>query len=352
MNRKLLSLVALFSFGIINGQNIFRDDFSNYIVNQELSGQGLWSSSPIAPNVGIGACVPLSGTQPCSGSKVVAQPVSFLNYGSSNNSIVLAPVQDGVARAISPVITNGNLYVGMVLNISSAPTNAASPVDFLRVINSDATQVTFRLLVRDTGFGYNVGIRKGASSNPTVYTSDVLNYGENVLVILKYSHIEGPDDDILSVYLNPNYNNGEPSNPSGVTTSGFDQSGAIDRVAFRMNFNVAASMPTGFIGLVSTSTNWQGLSFLPLSVSQFDANNLAVSSLIENNALQINAKSSLDQLQMQVYSTTGTLLEDRIVNISDGNSLLELNSKLSSGLYIIQFIDKNGEKTNFKIISK
>jgi hypothetical protein len=68
--------------------------------------------------------------------------------------------------------------------------------------------------------------------------------------------------------------------------------------------------------------------------------------------LQINAKSSLDQLQMQVYSTTGTLLEDRIVNISDGNSLLELNSKLSSGLYIIQFIDKNGEKTNFKIISK
>jgi hypothetical protein len=240
----------------------------------------------------------------------------------------------------------------MVLNISSAPTNAASPVDFLRVINSDATQVTFRLLVRDTGFGYNVGIRKGASSNPTVYTSDVLNYGENVLVILKYSHIEGPDDDILSVYLNPNYNDGEPANPSGVTTSGFDQSGAIDRIAFRMNFNVAASMPTGFIGLVSTSTTWQGLSFLPLSVSQFNANNLTVSSLIENNALQISAKSSLDQLQMELYTTTGTLLEDRIVNISEGNSLLELNSKLSSGLYIIQFIDKNGEKTNFKIISK
>ncbi len=352
MSKKLLIITALFFASFVNGQNIFRDDFSTYIVNQELSGQGLWSNSPIAPNVGIGACVPLSGTQPCTGAKVVIQPIDFLNYGFADTSIVLGPVQDGVARAITPIVTDGNLYVGLVLKITTAPTNAASPVDFLRIINSDATQVTCRLLVRDTGFGYNVGIRKGASSNLTVYPGDVLNYGENVLVILKYSHGSGPDDDILSIYLNPNFADGEPANPNGITNSGFDQSGAIDRLAFRMNFNVATSMPTGFIGLVSTSTTWQGLAFPQLALDEFNQKDFTVSSVVENNQLQINSKNSIDQLQMKLYTATGAILEDQKIDILAGNSVFQCNSKLSSGLYILQITKANGEKTSFKIISK
>lgn len=338
--------------GFIQAQNIFKDDFSTYTINQELSGQGLWSNSPIAPNVGIGACLPLSATEPCFGTKVIGQSLSYLNYGSSNSSILLGPVQDGVARAITPIVTGGDLYLGLVLNITSAPTTAGSPVDFLRVINSDATQVTFRLLVRDTGFGYNVGIRKGASSNTTVYPGDVLNYGESVLVILKYSHVAGPNDDILSVYLNPIYNNGEPANPNGVTTSGFDQSGAIDRVAFRMNFNVAASMPTGIIGLVSTSTTWEGLTFEPLGVNQFDKNKLTISSSFENGLLNISSTNAISNAKLTLYSITGSLLESQTVSIPSGNSQITLASKLTTGIYIAQLSDDSGATKSFKIISK
>jgi hypothetical protein len=352
MKRIILLLFAFLTAGISQGQNIFKDDFSSYILDQELSGQGLWSNSPTAPNVGIGACLPLSGTQPCFGTKVVAQSLSYLNYGSSNSSIILAPVQDGVARAITPIVTGGDLYLGLVLNITTAPTAAGSPVDFLRVINSDATQVTFRLLVRDTGFGYNVGIRKGGSSNATVYTTDVLNYGESVLVILKYRHLDGPDDDIVSAFVNPTYTNIEPANPNISNASGLDQSGAIDRVAFRMNYNVATSMPTGFIGLVSTSTTWEGLSFLPLGVNQFEANNVTVSSVLENGQLQISSKNTLNNVQMKLFTATGALLEQKMIDVPIGSSQIELASKLSSGLYIVQLYDENGEKTSFKIIPK
>lgn len=352
MKRILLLVLAFLTAGISQGQNIFKDDFSSYTINQELSGQGLWSNSPIAPNVGIGACLPLSGTQPCSGTTVVSQPLSFLGYGLSSNSITLAPVQDGVARAITPIVTEGDLYVGLVLNITTAPTTAGSPVDFLRVINSDATQVTYRMLVRDTGFGYNIGIRKGGSSNATAYTTDVYNYGESVLVILKYSHLNGPDDDIVSAYVNPLYSNGEPATASATTASGFDQSGAIDRVAFRMNFNVAASMPTGFIGLVSTSTTWEGLTFLPLGVNQFEAYNVTISSLLENGQLQINSKNNLNNVQMKLHTATGALLEQKMISIPIGSSQIELASKLSTGMYIVQLYDENGEKSSFKIISK
>jgi hypothetical protein len=352
MKKTLLSLLALCSLASANAQNIFKDDFSTYTINQELSGQGLWSNSPIAPNVGIGPCLPLSASEPCFGTKVIGQSVNYLSYGDSFSSILLGPVQDGVARAITPIVTGGDLYLGLVLNITSAPTAAGSPVDFLRVINSDATQVTYRLLVKDTGFGYNVGIRKGGSSNATVYPAVVLNYGENVLVILKYSHASGPDDDILSVYLNPIYNDGEPANPNGVTTAGFDQSGAIDRVAFRMNYNVAASMPTGVIGLVSTSTTWEGLSFLPLGVNQFEVNNVTVSTVLENGQLQINSKGAMNHMEMNLYATTGNLLESKIIDISAGSSQIRLTSKLSSGLYVLQIVSENGEKTSFKIITK
>ena len=352
MKKILLALFTFFTLLNAHSQNIFKDDFATYTINQELSGQGLWSNSPIAPNVGIGACLPLSGTQPCSGTRVVSQPLSFLGYGSSSSSITLAPVQDGAARAITPIVTDGDLFVGMVLNITTAPTNANSPVDFLRVINSDATQVTYRMLVRDTGFGYNIGIRKGGSSNATAYTTDVYNYGESVLVILKYSHLSGPDDDIVNVYVNPLYSNGEPATASATTASGFDQSGAIDRVAFRMNFNVAASMPTGFIGLVSTSTTWEGLTFLPLGVNQFEANNVIISNVLENGQLQINSKSTLNNVQLNLYTTTGALIENKMINIVVGSSQIEFASKLNSGLYVLQIVDENGEKSSFKIISK
>ena len=64
MKKKLL-FIALFSIGLLQAQNIFKDDFSTYTVGQELSGQGLWSNSPIAPNVGIGACLPISSMVSC-----------------------------------------------------------------------------------------------------------------------------------------------------------------------------------------------------------------------------------------------------------------------------------------------
>jgi len=111
-------------------------------------------------------------------------------------------------------------------------------------------------------------------------------------------------------------------------------------------------MPTGIIGLVSTSTTWEGLSLLPLGVNQFAANNVAISSTIENGQLQVSSKSTLNNVQMKLYATTGALLEQKIINIPTGSSPLGFASKLSSGLYIVQLNDENGEKSSFKIISK
>ena len=350
--KKTLLLLTLICSGIAEAQLLFQDDFSSYTSGLELSGQGLWSNSPTSPNVGIGACLPQTAGSPCSGTKVIDQPLEYLNYGASTKSIEIGPLKDGVARAINPVITDGNLYLGLVLNISSAPEETGPPVDFLRVINSDQTMVTFRMVIKNAGFGYYVGIRKGGSGNATVYTTDLYNYGENVLVILKYSHLSGPDDDIVNAYVNPDYIAGEPLIAAATTTSGFDQSGAIDRIAFRLNYNVIASMPTGFAGLVSTATTWEGLTFQPLAVTAFEINQLTIATSLENNTLHLTAANDINNVDLNIYSVTGSLIESKSVNIMAGNSEISLKTKLHSGMYIAQFADRHGMKHSYKFISK
>lgn len=351
MKKTLLFLIFMNAW-IGQCQLIFQDNFSSYPTGLELSGQGLWSNNPIAPNVGIGACLPATSGSTCSGTKIIGQTVAYLNYGASTKSIEIGPFKDGVAHIIDPAITNGDLYIGLVLNITTAPDDAGFPVDILRIINSDPTMVTFRMILKNTGFGYQIGIRKGAAGNDTAYTTDSYNFNENVLVILKYSHLDGIDDDVLSVFVNPNYSAGEPLTPAAVTADGFDQSGAIDRVAFRLNYNVAAAMPTGFAGLVSTSTTWEGLTFQPLGVDYFEKNQFSISTLLDKGALQLFSDNEMNAVQMNIFTITGSLVEQHTLDISSGNSEIPLSSKLHSGMYIAQFIGKNGIRHNYKFITQ
>ena len=354
--KKTLLIFALLTFGLSFSQNIFQDDFASYTVNQELNGQGLWTNNSVLPNVGIGSCLnPSMGT--CSNAKVLAQPISYLNFGNSSKSIMIAPVQDGVARRISPTVSGGDLYVAVVLNIATAPLSSANPSDFFRVNNGAnpngfPSDVTFRMLVQDATFGYKIGIRKGASSNLTVYTNDLYNFNENVLVVFKYSHLSGTSDDILNVYVNPDFAAGEPQTPSATTSNGFDQSGFIDRFIFRQNYNILASMPTGFAGLASTSTTWAGLGFVPLSTDSFSATNEILFSSNSQNGLNVNSKRTIDNASLSLFSITGDLIENKVINIASGTSEITISSKLSAGMYIVKLSEKTGDNLTQKIIIK
>jgi len=349
---KILLVAFFISPLFLFSQNIFRDDLASYIIGQELSGQGLWSNSNVLPNVGIGACLPPIAGETCSGTKVISQPIAYLNYGSSPNSIEIAPIKDGVAHIISPMQVANDLYVAFVMNIATAPEVAALPVDFFRVLNSAQTDVTFRMLVKNVGFGYQIGIRKGASNNATVYTADLFNYNEDVLVVFKYSQVAGTSDDILNLYANPVYASGEPANVSATTNSGFDQSGAIDRIAFRLNYNVVGSMPTGYAGLISTSTTWDALGFIPLSTNSFANASVIKFSTGENGIINIQSNQSFENATFNLFSSTGQLIENNTLNVSTGTSTINLKSSLLTGLYVAQLTDTSGKKYTQKIIIK
>ena len=335
-----LFTISIFSF--TNAQSIFKDDLSTYIVNSPLNSQGPWTNN--SATFGLGGC---SGTG-CTNANVIAQNMSYPNYGTTTKALKIDAGKDGIGRAISPVVTNGDLYVSMVLNLTSSLANAN---DFLRVASGVSSNVTFRMYAQPNANGaYNIGIKKGGSSNSTVYATDELIYGLDYLIVLKYSHFAGISDDIVKVYINPVYENGEPTLPSATTDIGSDQSGSIDRIAFRLNQNVA--MPSGAASLLSIAKNWDSLGFIPLGINNNNFDNLftIVGNQAKNGILNISSSKEFSNANVAIYTITGVLVENTKINIQNGNSSIIISPIQASGVYIVQLIDNSGKKYSQKII--
>jgi Secretion system C-terminal sorting domain len=336
MKRKLL-ILSLLSLGFIQSQNIFKDDFAGYATGVPLSSQGLWTNNTSAPNIGLGGC---NGTG-CTSANVVPQAITYLNYGTTNKVLKIDPNKDGVAHPILPIITGGDFYVAMVLNLT---TSNVAPNDFLRIDSGAISNVTCRMLAKDNTFGFFVGIRKGATSNATVYTPNSYDYSIDHLVVMKYSHQPLGDDDIVSVYVDPVYASGEPAIADATVASGLDQTGTIDRLGFRLN--QALAMPTGAAGLVSVSTTWAGLGFVPLATSNFYKNTFVINSAAANSGiLSIESTIALNNAKLEIFDIQGRSIENKIVSLQEKNNEISINPITNSGIYIVEITSENKKIT-------
>jgi len=352
MKTRILIVLYFISF-FTKAQNIFKDDFSTYTANSPLSGQGLWShDSPSLGGPGGGPCFPVTSGQPCFDANIVSNTISYPNYGNSALSVEMAGKLDNPGRFISPIISDSDLYVSFVIKLTIAPP-ASGAVDFFRSINNaDLSTVAFRLVARDAGTGYNIGIKKGASSNQTIFTSDIFNYNQNVLVVMKYSTLTDIADDVVNLYVNPDYAAGEPTTPTATTNIGMDNSGAIDRIFFRFGFNPDNTLPTGFAGLVSVARTWYDLGFIPLSIDQFDKNSFTVyGNQASRGILSINSKMAISNTTLNIYNITGQLLERKNISLEATNNEITISPIVPSSVYIVELITEDQNKFTKKIIT-
>ena len=174
--KKTILLVTLLIFGISNAQNIFRDYFNTYTTGTQLSGQGTWTNNSSNPG-GLGTCTGAT----CTNAQVLPTAISYINYGSSPNSIQIKPDTDGCGTAFT-ASNSTNLYVGMVINISNAV--STSPTDFFRVMGGGNFNVAFRVTLQSFTGGFYVGITK-ANGN-VFYFSQAISLNTNHLIIIKY----------------------------------------------------------------------------------------------------------------------------------------------------------------------
>lgn len=343
MKKLLLSIMTL-TASVSFAQNLFQDGFASYNSNAQLSGQGVWTNNSSLAG-GLGSCVGAI----CQNAIVVDQNISAAGYGSSTKAFSLTPDTDGCGRGFAPFTANGDLYVGMVINITNA---ASSQVDFFRVLSGGNFNTTFRVLVQPTsGSTFSIGIRKGDSTNPTVYTANSYNYGTDYLLILKYSQAAGANDDTISLYANANYAAGESGNTVSATNfAGADQSGNIDRLSFRQN--ASNGLPTGKVSLLSVSTTWDGLAF-NLANNQFNKNTFTISSnQVSNGILNIKSNVTINNSRLTIYDIQGRTVDTKNIFLNETINDIAINPIRSAGVYIVEIITDTNQRFTQKIIVK
>ncbi len=338
--KKTAFCILLLAFIKGYSQTIFQDNLNNYTVNTQLSGQGTWTNN--SSNGGTGAC---TGAL-CVNAKVLTPGFNYLNYGSSTKSLQLLSDTDGCGTLFTPV-NSGDVYVGFMINVSSAATN---PNDFFRVNNGSFTTTTFRVFVKTvSGNTYTLGISKGAPGNATVYTTNVYSFNQDYLVILKYSQLAGAADDQLYLYVNPVMANGIPTTPDATTNSGTDQSGNLDRLVFRQNTTVATT-PTGRAGLVSVARSWTGLIFPNMAASTFSKAHFTINTKnAKNGVLQINALETIEKATLSIYNLEGKLVENKSITLLNTTNDIGIHPIANEGVYLVS-IEANGEHYSQKVM--
>ncbi len=338
--KKRLLLMLLFGVVATNGQNLFRDDMAAYAVGQQLSGQGPWTNNSSNPG-GLGIAIASDGGV---NAKVISSALNYSGYGTTTNSVEIKPNSDGCGTAFAPV-TSGDLYVAFVLNLSAAQANNNS--DFFRVMSGGNFNTTFRLYAINAGFSFYLATAKGANGNPIAQSALSYSYDQDHLVVVKYSQFPGAGDDSVSLYIDPVYANGEPATPSATTNTGGDQSGNIDRMAFRQNWT--NGMPTGKAGLVSVARTWNDLTFIPLTTTAFSSNYSTTinSENAKNGSIAIASNAYSGNASLKIYSLTGALVEEKNITLATSETNVNIRP-LQSSIYVVEI----NTETNNKIIKK
>ena len=338
MKIKLLSIVLLIA-GFANAQNVFNDSFGTYTAAAQLNGQGPWTNNSSLPG-GLG-----TSCSSCAGpALVVANAMSYAGYGSSANSVEIKPNADGCGVQF-PGITSQEVYVAMVINLTTV--NVSSQ-DFFRVMSGDNFNTAFRMTLKQVGFGYDVGIAKAGSGNPTAFTNLNLTLGVDNLVVLRFTQLPGTSDDIVRAFVNPNFLAGEPATAdatmAALTNSNFsDQSGNVDRMAFRQNWT--AGMPTGRVGLVSVAKSWAGLTF-SLSNNQINDIRFGINTAsINAGKLEITSDTNIQDAKISIFDMQGRMIYSKSTILTATRNEVDVNPITTSGVYILEITSEKGKFT-------
>jgi hypothetical protein len=347
MKQFLLSMLV-FSGLSVNAQ-LLKDNFSGYITGNDLNTQGGWTNNSSNAG-GLGTCVGVT----CSNTKVSATSISYTGYGTSPKTIGLGPGQDGVGRQFLPAVNSGSVYVSMIMNLSSLGCSGTcgADADFFRILNGSAgnnIETATRLVVQQATGGFKVGIGKGAQANGITYTSGVYSYTTTHLIVIKYTiNSANATDDIVSLYVDPNFANGEPGAADVTTGTGLADINAnisIDRMAFRLNALSNERMPVGTLGAISVSTTWSALSHIVAAVnnSDRDIQQVKIVNISASQALLQMTSTKTDLLTIEVIDAMGRVVLKQTEKLQPGKNQFSIETlRLASGVYNVRAVGSKG----------
>jgi hypothetical protein len=243
MKKLLLSLIILIpTLGF--SQNIFSEAFEYSPGSTVANSGGIWTT--------------VSGT--AATSLVTAGSLTYSGYfpGAVGAKIAISNgSSEDVVRSFSAVSGTGSkVYASFLINVTAATTSGDYFVHF-----SGGT-FKARTSIKTNGAGFDLGI-DGDGSSPIYIGGTAFNFNQNYLVVIAYSFNVGSNDDVVSLWVNPDISGVEPTaNVTKTVTADFT---TLTGFGIRQ---AAANTPTLSIDGIKVGLTW-ATSTLPITLTSF-----------------------------------------------------------------------------------
>ncbi|MDD2424177.1 MAG: endonuclease, partial [Candidatus Cloacimonetes bacterium] len=144
---------------------------------------------------------------------VTTNNLSYTGYPSvSGNAATLSSSGEDVNRTF-PAQTSGKVYASFLVNVTSAKTTG----DYIFHFGTENVSTSFfrgRVFIqKDTATdNFRFGLSNAASAlDPAITTPYNYSYGNTYLVALRYDFVEGDNNDVVNMWINPSISSIEPA---------------------------------------------------------------------------------------------------------------------------------------------
>lgn len=281
---------------------------------------------------------------------VIAGNLTYPSYGSAGlgNRLQLVNTGEDIHKTLTTDVTTGTVYASFLVNVDSARTLG----DYFFHLGPNPISTTFRArvfvkLAQNGNLSFGASFGSTTTVTPT-YTDSIYLSGTTYLVVVAYQIVDGTNNDVVKLWINPDLSGIEPASLLTITDAGQTDI-AIGSFAFRQGGS--ASGPYLKLDGLRIFTSWNQV--VPVELTSFSASvnganvslNWITASETNNSGFEVERKTENSNWQrIGFVNGNGTTTEKQVYTYSDKN--------LSIGKYIYRLkqMDFNGTFDYSKIV--
>lgn len=332
-------LLTMAFFGL-NAQ-VFTENFEDAVAGSDLEGYNEWFVSAKAGDA-LGA------------SPVIAE--GSLNYpgyigaGVGHVAVLDPAVGDDAStqRISTRLVTFGEdplqnvvgdkIYAAFLVNVSDA-SKTGTLRDFFTFEGSATSSMTRgRVFARVTSEGVlNFGISKNTGTASAIVESAPELYCDvDYLLVMVYEGIEGDNNDVVSLYINPDLTKSEAEQSNVITAT--DAASDYSSTA-KLGINLRQRAIGARIGGIRVAKTWDAaLLNTPVGLNSVEAEKPSLAVYATGSSVYTSESGHLE-----IFSITGKRV---FAGFSNG----QVDSALNKGLYIVKMISESGQIYSEKVV--
>ena len=269
---------------------------------------------------------------------------AHINISEDGDTDPYGPERIAKKPFFSSSVNSGTVYLSFLGNITTTIGGDFNNF-FIAVSDYNSQRLRGRVMAKDDGSGNLIfGFTKGYSTDIN-WTTDLYNYNETYLFVVKYEFVAGDNNDVASLFIFEHSEDGVPlSEPSTPTLTPNDGSGS-DLSNIKI-LHLRQRKVEAVVDGIALGTSWSDVIVdSSLSVNSTSKNQNSIKVYQEGNYINVivDGTGLAGNTHVNIFNISGQLLINK--NINNQNSFtIDTNNKLQNGIYILNI---KGDNANY-----